>query len=67
MTDDSELETIVEVARALKDESAITAAELLAATEAVRAAVCLVRTGKIPFDLDGKVVEEGNQEIREGQ
>ena len=58
--------TIVEVARALKDDNTTTDAELVAATEIVRAAVNLVRTGRIGFDLDGMLAEEGNQEGTEG-
>ena len=39
----------------------------MAATEAVRATVNLVRVGKIEFDLDGKWVYEGHRETREGK
>ena len=60
------MEDIVEVARALKDDNTTTDAELVAATEIVRAAVNLVRTGRIGFDLDGMLAEEGNQEGTEG-
>ena len=43
---------VVEVARVLTDESTITAAELMAATEAARAATCLITGRKLEFDLD---------------
>ena len=64
---DLKWETLVDVARGLEDESTTAEAELVAATEAVRAAVNLVRTGWIEFDLDGKRVDEGNQERRKGR
>ena len=33
----------------------------MAATEAAKATVCVVRTRRIQFDLDEMLVEEGNQ------
>ena len=39
----------------------------MAATEAVRATVNLVRVGKIEFDLDGQWVYEGHRGTREGK
>ena len=66
-TMDQRWKTIVEVARSLKDVSTTTEAELMAATEAAKATVCVVLTRRIQFDLDEMLVEEGNQERCEGK
>ena len=66
-TMDRRWKTIVEVARSLKDVSTTTEAELMAATEAAKATVCVVRTRRIQFDLDEMLVEEGNQARCEGK
>ena len=50
--------TVVEVARVLTDESTITAAALRVASAAARAAVRLIKKGKIEIALDGRLVEE---------
>ena len=50
--------TVVEVARVLEDESTIAEAELMAATDAAKAAVFLIRGGSIEFDFDGRFVEK---------
>ena len=50
--------TIIEVAKIFPDDATVTQAECTAAVEAARAICCLARTGRICFDLDGKLIED---------
>ena len=50
--------TIIEVAKVLPDDAAVTQAECTAASEAAIAICCLARSGSICFDLDGKLIED---------
>ena len=48
----------------LADECTLTEAGLMAADEAAKAAVCLTQTGRVEFDLGGRLNEEKEKRKR---
>ena len=59
-----EWSTTVEVAKVFLDDATITQARTTAAAEVSRATCCLVQTGQIIFDLDGKLIEEWDEKVK---